>query len=585
MRSLSNKARLLAAGAAAAFGLAMQPASAQVSISDANAGSAVVVPYYTVNEGWRTLLEISNTSGNTLAVKFRLHEKRNSRDILDFNLVLSPYDVWTGFIRRDPQGRAFISTDDRSCTSPLQVRDQGLVSNELAYSDFSSSALGGGNVNGTYRDHDATNGDIGRTAEGYIVLIVMGEEERNDGVGAADPTFPNIDDGPRGATAWYAKHVNGEPRSCTQVDRDFVARATASAGGNNVGPGQIPVDFLDGTNPIPGEDGSGDPDARRTASNDFGFGPVLTGDSLKVNAIIRKEDAGIAAGINPLHIRNWGVADDPANAVNLVTAQNFPYFLEPTLASIDGLWTMTGLAAVEGGISSTAINNTWTNNSAQGVNATAEWIVNMPTKRFHVDEDADNIQAACNTYRNMGVTTSGTPFGAAAGPHAGSWDTSEFAPPQILRDGSTPLCTLAPFNQPFQAGNNGVSPVALEFDIYDREERVATLQQDVGTTPSPAPPAPVQEQQALNFETNIIRIARDAATVPSTLNSADTVPVDVNDSGLGGNQQAGMAQLNFIDAATSGIPVVGGLVRVQDFGDPTVNNGSFSDHKFVRPTP
>ena len=50
-------------------------------------------------------------------MKVRFVESMNSQEVLDFNLYLSPYDVWVGTVTADGTG-AKLTTDDKSCTVP-----------------------------------------------------------------------------------------------------------------------------------------------------------------------------------------------------------------------------------------------------------------------------------------------------------------------------------------------------------------------------------------------------------------------------------------------------------------------------------
>jgi hypothetical protein len=55
----------------------------------------------------------------TKAVKVRFIEALDSQEVLDFNLYLSPNDVWAGVITANPNGDgAIIRTADTSCTVP-----------------------------------------------------------------------------------------------------------------------------------------------------------------------------------------------------------------------------------------------------------------------------------------------------------------------------------------------------------------------------------------------------------------------------------------------------------------------------------
>ncbi len=50
-------------------------------------------------------------------MKIRWREALNSREVRDFNVILSPNDVWTGVVTSTVDG-ALVRTFDKSCTSP-----------------------------------------------------------------------------------------------------------------------------------------------------------------------------------------------------------------------------------------------------------------------------------------------------------------------------------------------------------------------------------------------------------------------------------------------------------------------------------
>src|SRR5688572_6560925 len=86
----------LLAGLAGAAGLATTAHA--VNLNPDGLGQALVYPYYTVNGGNQTVLTVVNTADNVKAVKVRFLESRNSREVIDFNLYLSAFDVWTGTV-------------------------------------------------------------------------------------------------------------------------------------------------------------------------------------------------------------------------------------------------------------------------------------------------------------------------------------------------------------------------------------------------------------------------------------------------------------------------------------------------------
>src|SRR6185312_14907660 len=69
-----------------------------VNLSSNGLGQVLVYPYYTVNAGQQTLLSVVNTTPIGKAVKVRFLEAYNGRDVLDFNLYLSGYDIWTATV-------------------------------------------------------------------------------------------------------------------------------------------------------------------------------------------------------------------------------------------------------------------------------------------------------------------------------------------------------------------------------------------------------------------------------------------------------------------------------------------------------
>ena len=114
----SIKPLALAAGVAGLSAGVAVPASAQeFSGIYPTLGDAAFIPYYTVQEDWVTGVHITNTSSQTQVVKVRLRSAADSIDVLDFNLILSPRDVWAGTIRGDDELMRFI-TEDNSCTAP-----------------------------------------------------------------------------------------------------------------------------------------------------------------------------------------------------------------------------------------------------------------------------------------------------------------------------------------------------------------------------------------------------------------------------------------------------------------------------------
>ena len=136
-------------------------AAQAVNLNPDGLGQVLIYPYYTTrNDGhgnaFNSLLSVVNTTASVKAVKVRFLEGKNSREVLDFNLFLSPFDVWTASVTPATGGGTQISTTDRSCTLPgppstafPQVFRTGLLSS------------------------DGAGATLDRTTEGYVELIEM----------------------------------------------------------------------------------------------------------------------------------------------------------------------------------------------------------------------------------------------------------------------------------------------------------------------------------------------------------------------------------------------------------------------------
>lgn len=171
-------------------GLGAAGTAEAVYLNPNGTGQVLVYPYYTVQAAqganWNTYLSVVNTTTRAKAVKVRVLEGKTSAEVLDFNLFLSPNDVWTAAIIPSGTGAtdpAAMITADRSCTAPvgnLPVANGGQVFRNFQYSTGGDAFPGTG---------------LERTREGYVEIIEMGTLT--------------------GAWATAATHVNGVPANCS----------------------------------------------------------------------------------------------------------------------------------------------------------------------------------------------------------------------------------------------------------------------------------------------------------------------------------------------------------------------------------
>ena len=104
---------IAAAVAAASAGYA-GAVNAQSVAAETELGDLAIVPYYTVLDGFSTGVNIINTSAQTQVLKFRFRRAVDSMDALDFNVVLSPNDMYTGFIGLEADGDITWTSNDNS---------------------------------------------------------------------------------------------------------------------------------------------------------------------------------------------------------------------------------------------------------------------------------------------------------------------------------------------------------------------------------------------------------------------------------------------------------------------------------------
>jgi hypothetical protein len=172
-----NRKNLTAAVLAGLAGAAGIVGSAQaVNINPDGLGQVLIYPYYTVNGGNITLLSVVNTSEDAKAVKVRFMEGMNSREVLDFNLYMSKYDVWTASLKKKADGTPRLKTTDTTCTVPYiyDFNADGIQDPGDGEQEFLPFAL-----------DDGGSSDIARTTEGHFEMIEMGTLI-NESEGSAD---------------------------------------------------------------------------------------------------------------------------------------------------------------------------------------------------------------------------------------------------------------------------------------------------------------------------------------------------------------------------------------------------------------
>jgi hypothetical protein len=486
-------------------------------------GQIVIFPYYSVQGNMSTFFNVTNTSTSALAVKVRFHEAVNSRDVLDFNILMSPLDAWTGYLVPNANGGVTLMTDDNSCTSPL-IPATGLTTAKRAYTGASA---------------DTGPDGADRSKEGYVEMMVMGQCD--DGDSCFDQHAVSNDSNSDPGIGWLTEHVAGTPRDCAQADNYFEATVDWD-------PTKVP--------------GSGKPIA---ADATYGYHAVTVPYPLKGNLTLLDISNGIAGGNAALHIGNILPTGN-----ELVTAQQYPWFLEPTIATAPKgvLWNTVLLYLLEDRINASNVINEWSTNPDNGV--ASDWVVTFPTKGFHVDQFCNQIQANNSAWRYDNSAPGEPALTCATGTSADQVTGLTAGVDFEAKNGLNPEGpTVAPFEERFADGKSDITTL---YGLFDREEGGRTAS---GTAPSPAPPSVLP---LMPHEANVIGFT-SADDPNSAVESPNVQPVDA--SAILNDAPYGWADLTFPDAGNnSQLPVTGFMVKTRTFGTPDKHYGQIQNHGY-----
>lgn len=165
MQKLKRNSLTLALVAAIGSICIASTANAAVHLSDNGQGQVLIYPYYTTRAGQDTYLSVLNSTALSKALKIRFYEGKNGREVLNFNVYFSPYDMWTAAVVNTTDG-AKIITADKTCTAPA-IPAGG--------KDFVNFAYFGTAREGIQRSGgDGETTSLDRTREGYFEIIEMG---------------------------------------------------------------------------------------------------------------------------------------------------------------------------------------------------------------------------------------------------------------------------------------------------------------------------------------------------------------------------------------------------------------------------
>ncbi len=386
--SLALTAAIVGVGALSLGTTSTVSAANQSSMTDAT-GDVLLYPFYTIDNGFRTLVHLVNTSKtDTTIVKVRLRDHKKSDDVLDFTVILSPNDVFAGTVRDNGNGTvSFVKANDTTCTSP--------------------------NVGSFVPSFPISNG-----GSGHIEVITMATLDHDLATGRAGGTldYPILNE-----IVTRTTHDSAGNNTKTDCDKADIYFAKIGSGGKNIAAlqtelGKYMTDNVD----------------ERIRSNLYGHYTVVDFAN------------GIQGGGRPSTLN--GVLSTPvtfnAGTAGLKSACGGPdgtiicgqfpeHFEFPLLANVPGLDPTTSTVgsaannvkafnAVYGPGSNAAntnlvtdnISNEWTKNSSGTSTVQSEWVVTLPTKYIYRDDYPADVtgKTSKDTFTGVGLGATETNF-------------------------------------------------------------------------------------------------------------------------------------------------------------------------------
>ena len=446
-------------------------------------GDLAIVPYYTVREDWTTGVSVINTSERTQVVKVRLRRATDSMDVLDFNIVMSPNDVWTGYLENNTapgeEDQMRFYSDDKSCTAPRLTA----------------------NANGApYFTVPAVFADFAE--EGYIEFIGMGSTETE-----------------LAPIAIMALHKpDGIPLDCALLQQNFKRFGNINQYFDN-----LTVDAIDFTGDLTD---NGVVNSTQTVAEGFASNYEKAGNFMKVSWNIKDTTTGIEMGDNAVMIEDFLDGPSITNQVRQVTLDTedlqgydypdlnggAPLSAGEPVGTVPVIGTTINGADIDvyGDIRAelggrNAINE-WSKNVQADVTVNTDWVITVPGQYTMLD----------------------LPLYLASISGDDAFDpTSKEANPGCLRGPVVPVVADPTATPPVVAAARGCDfrdlPLTITPVVYNREELEEEIEDDEIVI-SPTPPSDVKTNE-LYYEVNVIQWG-DTPVLEAAASTTITVDLD-----------------------------------------------------------
>lgn len=591
---LASGANAMIGGAAAAGAT-----STSLNLNGDGVGHMLIVPYYTAQDTNSTLINLVNTDlVNGKAVKVRFRGAANSDDVLDFQVFLSPGDVWAANVSKGPLGNAVLTTKDTTCLRPDRAAVGATTTFPTSTARLDPSLTGDALMNGT--------------REGYVEILNMAD-------------IPPVAAWPNGlATTVAATGAVNTTAGAAAAGSTANPLFTAIKHVAKVAPCGAVLTALDGIDPTFESATANAISVGATGSRTIGMLPPTTGlmanwtiinvvgaaawsgnavavegrvagvagtgsvsyfpqtGTLTGNAVAATIDNFTADPI--LHNQGFRLDSTPAVAIAakvLAANQNdlpdlsTPYILD---AAVNAATTgpKSQAALLSRALAAKSATNEFLTDSS--ISAATDWVFSMPTRRYSVAMAYSKVGASAGVgltdtgvrYSNLGVNAAAlTPAGttmadAAYAAAAAALDTGYFS-----RFNASTVVTTA--NGGRQICVNGITVTAT-----DREETVTTAAATLSPATAGSPVLFCGEDSVLSL--NLASTAAPTRALKGTVTQRD---IDWSTNGYVDGWMTLATPGNAATiGATFGLPTLGGAFMKAAAGTATF--GTFYNHRFTR---
>ena len=401
-----------------------------LTLSEGGVGHMLLVPYYSAQNNNMTVLHVVNTdSVNGKAVKVRFRGAANSDDVMDFQVFMSPGDVWTAAVTAGADGIAQVQTADNTCTVP-----------SLGFNTPQAFTIS--RLNPNHTDEAKASG----TREGYVEIFNMADIPSDkiytvDGKTAQSALFTAI------------KHVNavapcsvaGSTAQTTLTDialENYVLESDAANVGFNTPTGGLMGDwyiinvpetttFSGAATAVKAVGGTGrgnfvhfpqiDTSVSAASIDQFTADPPLRTRAYRTDSVLNKTGGKVSASV-ALAAGNYDLPDMStpylalASYAPLIAGYNVPTVAGYTDADF---YPLAQAAALTNALAVSSVTNQYAND--ESISAKTDWVFSMPTRRYSVvanyaavtsSTPMNDSNAAYRLFSNLGkshaTTTTGT---------------------------------------------------------------------------------------------------------------------------------------------------------------------------------